>query len=142
MQTLRAPHCLVVSISLLLASVSALPQSQDAATERDQLANQRIRVEAALRARDEEQRAALENDAESAADDGNAPDLVANPGNTRAVLSNATPPTASSAPQSRDDASLSQALDQLQRLGQLKDAGYVTDAEFEQIKRRILEQNF
>ncbi len=30
-------------------------------------------------------------------------------------------------------------LEQLRSLGELRDAGYVTDAEFEEIKRRILD---
>lgn len=34
---------------------------------------------------------------------------------------------------------ISSMLEELERLGQLRDAGYVTDEEFEQIKRRILD---
>lgn len=34
------------------------------------------------------------------------------------------------------------ALDELEKLGRLRDAGYVTDAEFDRIKQRILDANF
>ena len=60
---------------------------------------------------------------------------------TSAVL---TPSTTTRGPVPSADspsrAALSVALEQLRTLGELRDAGYVTDDEFERIKRRILEE--
>ncbi len=53
-----------------------------------------------------------------------------------AAPSPATPEPAPAAGQGTGD--ISQALEQLRELGELRDAGYVTDEEFEQIKERIL----
>ena len=39
------------------------------------------------------------------------------------------------------DRGMSAVLEQLKSLGELKDAGHVTDDEFERLKQRILEEN-
>jgi hypothetical protein len=41
-----------------------------------------------------------------------------------------------------DPAGISRALEQLRELGELHDAGYLTDEEFERVKQRILDSRF
>ncbi len=136
----------LLSVAFVLGSAGQVAaQSDDAATERARLANQRIQAEAARREREEEQRDA----AELAARQASVPAVAgaANDGTPRmpnpsqpmptSVSNDQRPPVAPSPPVA-DPAALSEALDQLRRLGELKDAGYLTDAEFAAIKERIL----
>lgn len=137
---------------------------ENAAAERARIANERIQADLAARAKAEEERqrnamrpAASVVVAPASAE--SAPVLPA-----EAVLAPATPPanpagqppaapTAATAVESppapaarpappRDPAATSAALAQIQKLGELRDAGYVTEAEFERIKSRILSENF
>lgn len=144
----------------------ALAQDQDAAAERARIANQRIQAEVALRERAERTRrdeaaraaaatqpAAASADATPATVSAGSPPAAAIPQVTsaepRADMPEVVPvisadqPVRTAAPakgQSSGDANISRALEQIRSLGELKDAGYVTEAEFEQIKRRILEE--
>ena len=45
-------------------------------------------------------------------------------------------------PAVNEPANLWEALEQLRTLGELRDAGYVTDDEFARIKKKILEKQF
>lgn len=121
---------ILLALSVTAMPAAAAPQDVDAAAERARLANERIGAERELRAREEERlrQQALADRAQAAARD------VAE-----------TTPVAASAAASEDSAArdsdrdISQMLEQLRTLGELKDAGYVTDAEFDSIKRRILD---
>lgn len=133
---------LVVVFLLLFASM-AWAQADDMAAERARLANQRIEAEA--RAREEQERQArLAAERELAA----VPQQTAPPVAVEARRTTAETPAPT--PQSaRDDvapgdatipsADVDRILQQIRTLGELRDAGYVTDAEFERIKRRILD---
>ena len=52
------------------------------------------------------------------------------------------PPSAGTADVQTDPAEISRTLEQLRELGELKDAGYLTDEEFERLKQRILDRRF
>lgn len=94
-----------------------MAQTTEAADERARLANQRIQAEADRQAREEALR-----QAQAAAEPGQSASTDAIP--------NAEP------------ADVTKALEQLKMLGELKDAGYVTDAEFSRIKQKILDSQF
>ena len=108
----------------------ARSQSPDPAAERARLGNERI--EAERRAREE-----LEQQ-----------ELAPQPAGQPAVAS--TPPTpapgkaAPAAPQRplTDADRTERGLAQLQELAKLKDAGYLTDAEFQRVKQQILDSHF
>ncbi|MDJ0750564.1 MAG: SHOCT domain-containing protein [Woeseiaceae bacterium] len=118
---------LCMSVLALLVVAAQMPAlADDVADERARLANQRIQIEEERRARDEaerQQRAAAE----------------------QTVASEDVGETA--APVVKDIASdvsvermeMSRALEQLRELGALRDAGYVTEQEFEQLKKKILD---
>ena len=129
------------SIAILCATILAAmcaavaAQDVDAAAERARLANERIAAESERRAREaerlqQEALAAREAATDEAGDDAAVP---ARAGPAPETAADATPV---GAPQP----DLSRMLEQLRTLGELKDAGYVTDAEFERIKQRILDE--
>lgn len=131
--------------TLLLLSLLASPggaQENDLADERARLANQRIEAEA--RAREEQERQARL--AAERAEGKTSPTPAPPPGGeSRGVESDAAAPPASIAPAAAPRASatsqgeLDRLLEQIRTLGELRDAGYVTDQEFERIKTRILD---
>lgn len=97
-------------------------------SERARLGNQRIQTEVELRAREEQQRLeAAEREKLREQDEGTESDAAIAP-------SSGSPPT--EAGSSKD---MSRTLEQLRSLGELKDAGYVTEDEFERIKQKILD---
>lgn len=114
----------VVTVALaLLAGMPALGQSDDPAAERARLANQRIQAEAQRQAEIEEERRRQEAaKAQRSAPQANAPNVD-------------TPAT--DAPPGRAD--MYRVLEQLRELGELKDAGYLTDDEFSALKEKILD---
>lgn len=135
-----------------LSALAAMPvygQNTDTASERARLANERIRLEA--QRREEEERRRLEQEAAEA----EAAETSATAGRARATTSGksgasrrqdplpASPgaPTESS-PSRAGNPTVSLVLRQLRELGELKDAGYVTEEEFERIKARILASEF
>jgi hypothetical protein len=128
-------RCRVVALSCLLASAPglALAQSQDAAAERARLGNERIQAEAERQAR------------EAAAEVSNqSPVPVAPRGSaqTGPSPSPAEESTAQTRPAAVDADRTDRGLRQLRELGRLKDAGYLTDAEFARIKQQILDGHF
>ncbi|MDJ0758193.1 MAG: SHOCT domain-containing protein [Woeseiaceae bacterium] len=135
----------------LLASPVAWSQAQDMAAERARIANQRIQVEAARIAEEEKRRAQAEAE-EAAARERYEERLV-----QRAEANARTPveeqpviepiplgPASSPAPvpapvSASNQPGLSRILEQIKTLGELRDAGYVTDEEFQRIKSKILD---
>jgi len=124
---------LILLAALTLALMHQPAAAQDpstAAAERARLANQRIEAEARRRAEEEQarqQEAILETPAQAASVAASQPPAVAG-----TATRPATPPA-------HDAADLSLVLQQLKALGELKDAGYVDDEEFERIKQRIID---
>lgn len=96
--------------------------------ERARLANQRIRTESELRAR-EEQRRLEEAEQQRLREQGEAKE-----GDDSFVPGADVKPT-----DSADRADLSRTLKQLRSLGELKDDGYITEEEFQKIKKKILD---
>jgi hypothetical protein len=141
-------------LALLVATVvapAAWTQAPDPAEERARLANQRIQAEAARQA--EEERARREMTPQAAAAQpvapgpAQSPAVVAVPPPSTPATSVPTPsisqaPAGTEAARQARDAQTSRALEQLKQLGELRDAGYVTEQEFERIKSRILDDRF
>ncbi len=139
----------------LLASPVAWSQAQDMAAERARIANQRIQVEAA-RIEDEERRRAEAEAEEAAAQARYEERLVQRAeANARQPVEE-TPvlepipvgpaPTPAPAPapvpasvSASDQVGMSQTLEQIRTLGELRDAGYITEEEFTRIKSKILD---
>lgn len=117
---------------LAVAPGLILAQSQDAAAERARLGNERIQAEAERRAQEELE---LRNRASDAAPKAQA----ARTGPAQAPTEDrpARPPRPAV-----DADRTERALEQLGALGKLKDAGYLTDDEFQRIKQRILDSHF
>ena len=117
---------LAVLVSLTLASVaSPAALANDVAAERARLANDRIRAEEEQRARDEAEKVE-QAQVEQAQVEQAQVEKPAVPAESR------TPPTA-------DRIEMTRALEQLRELGALKDAGYLTDEEFQLLKQKILD---
>ena len=115
---------LVVTAALaLLAGMPAPGQSDDAAAERARLANQRIQAEAERQAEIEEQRRRQQA-------------VQAQRSAPQASSSEVDTP-ASDVPADRTD--MYRVLEQLRELGELRDAGYLTDDEFAVLKKKILD---
>ena len=102
--------------------------AQSLESERERLGNQRIRTETEIRARAEQRR--LE-EAELARQ--RAQDESLNSEKAIAPRSGPKPTEAGS------KADMSRTLEQLRSLGELKDDGYITDEEFQKIKKKILD---
>lgn len=118
---------------LAFAPGLALGQSQDPAAERARLGNERI--EAERRAREElEQNRATEPAAQPAASPTASPALGTQ-------SQGEAPPAGPRRPPTEADRT-ERGLQQLRELGKLKDAGYLTDAEFQRIKQQILDIHF
>ncbi len=129
---IAAPFCL-----LALAPGLVLAQTPDAAAERARLANERIQIEAERRNQEELARTGQVADPVPARGAATPIPAQAPPGESRPA---AEPPQP--ARPAADDARTERALEQLRELGELKDAGYLTDEEFRRIKQRILESHF
>jgi hemolysin activation/secretion protein len=127
---------------LIVAMASAMAQADDVAAERARLANQRIQVEEERRAREEEERLEQaqtqpepENLRGSTMETASASDQPQE--TSSAPASRGTQTSASGAPVDRIE--MSRVLEQLRELGALREAGYVTEEEFEQLKKKILD---
>jgi len=124
-------------------------EEERARAERARLANQRIEAEAARQAAEERARQDMAAGAvaRQPADAGAArsPTVAAVPSSSVSQSPAGEPPQptvgAETARQARD-VQTSRALEQLRQLGELRDAGYVTDEEFDRIKNRILDDRF
>ncbi|MDJ0701624.1 MAG: SHOCT domain-containing protein [Woeseiaceae bacterium] len=139
-------------IALLLSgpliTIPAWSQSDEIASERSRVADERIRIEAERMAQEEKRRAEEGADAERLstleAQKTEAPpevepqDII----QPQPDVIPATVATSETAPHSGGETGrlgMSLMLEHLNVLGQLRDSGYVTEAEFERIKQRILE---
>lgn len=113
-----------VALLVFAAPVPAL--ADEVADERARLANQRIQVEEERRAREDAERLrkAAAEQSTAAGDTSDAAAPV-----DRDVASEV----------SAERMEMSRALEQLRELGALRDAGYVTEQEFEQLKKKILD---
>ncbi|KPJ79349.1 MAG: hypothetical protein AMJ58_12320 [Gammaproteobacteria bacterium SG8_30] len=132
----------------------AAGQTPDAASERARLGNQRTQAEAERRMREERevQRAAPDVLGESTGETSRQPGTPTSSGVVDPTGSYSPPRSGPSSmaagsvapprPPATDDELTERALKQLRDLGELKDAGYVTDEEFQRIKQRILERQF
>jgi len=117
---------------LAVAPALAFGQSPDPAAERARLANDRIQAEAESRARqDLEQQSRAPEPARQPA---------AGPTPPRQPQGEVTP--AEPRRSATDADRTARGLEQLRELGALKDAGYLTDAEFQRVKQRILDSHF
>ena len=123
---------LILTLLAPLVVVAPAPATADeVADQRARLANQRIQVEEQRRAREEAERLGQET-AEQEITEQAAPEqdtLEPLPTDTAAVVADA----------SVERMEMSRALEQLRELGALRDAGYVTEQEFEQLKKKILD---
>lgn len=135
-----------LSIILLapLVAVALTPAiADDVAAERARLANQRIQIEEERRAREEEKRLVqAQAQAQTETEDRRETNVEVAPASEQPG-DTSSPPAArstqtgvSGAPADRVE--MSRALEQLRELGALRDAGYVTEEEFEQLKKKIL----
>ena len=138
----------VLLLSGLLFTAPAWSQSNDIASERSRVADERIRIEAERIAQEEKRRAeaaaeaerlrALETEQARVQAEVEQQDMV----QPQSDVIPATVTTSESA--SRYDGEtgrlgMSRMLEHLNVLGQLRDSGYVTEAEIERIKQRILD---
>ena len=134
--TLR--RTVVPLLVLSLASGLASGQAPDPAAERARLANERIQIEAERRAQEELARQQQQGTRPATAPDAEPPLPARSPATP--------PPPAAAAAEPRgpvgDMERTQRGLQQLRELGQLKDAGYLTDDEFQRIKQRILDSQF
>jgi CRP-like cAMP-binding protein len=128
-------------VSLLIVAMTPA-MADDVAAERARLANQRIQIEEERRAREEEER--LEQAQAQIEPEGRHETIVdiAEPSDqpqetSSAPVSRGTQTSASGAPVDRIE--MSRVLEQLRELGALREAGYVTEEEFEQLKKKILD---
>jgi 3-oxoacyl-ACP reductase-like protein len=122
-----------VALACLLAVLPgvALGQSTDAAAERARLANERIEAEAERRAREEQEQ---QNRAAAPV----APVPASAPSRAPAGPAGPAAPTG---PATAADLT-AQGLEQLRELVKMKEAGNLTDAEFQRIKQKILDSHF
>jgi hypothetical protein len=121
----------VAALSCLLAIAPGLAfaQAPDAAAERARLANERIQAEAERQAREEQER---QNRAAAAA----APSRSSQAAPAPSQL------TAGPTRPATDADRIERGLEQLRELARMKDAGYLTDAEFQRVKQKILDSHF
>ncbi|MDJ0708883.1 MAG: SHOCT domain-containing protein [Woeseiaceae bacterium] len=120
-------NILHITLIVALALVPLAPAlADDVASERTRLANQRIQVEEERRAREEAERLSREAGERSTPDEG---------ASARAIPDGKDVVREVSA----ERMAVSRALEQLRELGALRDAGYVTEQEFEQLKKKILD---
>ena len=119
-------------LPLLIVALAPVPTLADeVAAERARIANQRIQVEEERRAREaEEQRAREEAERRALEEKQKRGETTSEPPSSDNDLSDAPP---------AGRIEMSRALEQLRELGALRDAGYVTDEEFEQLKKKILD---
>lgn len=122
---------------VFLTPVPAPGQSTDMAAERARIADQRIQAEAARIAGEEDERQRQAEAQARAQEELPAARAAEQPGTQAAPVKSTSPPDPVI-----PDADMSTALEQIRTLGELKDAGYLTDEEFARIKSRILDSNF
>ena len=110
--------------------------ADDVADQRARLANQRIQAEEARRAREEaELLRQSASEPASAVEASSAQETASRNANEPAMPAGKDAASIVSA----ERMEMSRALEQLRELGALRDAGYVTEQEFEQLKKKILD---
>jgi hypothetical protein len=117
----------VAALSMALAQTTGAEDST--VSERERLGNQRIQIEAEMRAREEQRR--LE-EAELAR-------LQAEEAALRREAAATAPVATPGASKADDRVDMSRTLEQLRMLGELQDDGYITEEEFGRIKKKILD---
>jgi len=115
-------------VCIAVPAMAVAQQNNSMESERQRLGNERIQQDLELRAREEQRR--LEE-----AEQSNPKSQQEAPAYQEADASDSQ----SSQSEALEDADLSQMLEQLRTLGELKDDGYITEAEFSRIKQRILD---
>jgi hypothetical protein len=128
------PRATALICLLAFAPGLALGQSQDPAAERARLGNERIEAERRAREELEQQNRAPQPAAQPAGQ----PTALSAP---RTQPQGEAPPPGPRRPPTEADRT-ERGLQQLRELGKLKDAGYLTDAEFQRIKQQILDIHF
>jgi len=128
-------------VFLTLLTPVARAQADDLAAERTRLANQRIEAEA--RAREEQDRQAAGGERVEAIPRQAVPPAAIEPRNvaseTPALSAEIAPVGVTRRETARPPGDVERMLEQIWTLGELRDAGYVTDTEFDRIKQRILD---
>jgi len=119
---------------LAFAPGLAFGQSQDPAAERARLGNERIEAERRAREELEQPDRATEPAGQPAGQPAASP-------TPRTQSQGEAPPPGPRRPPTEADRT-ERGLQQLRELGKLKDAGYLTDAEFQRIKQQILDIHF
>ena len=127
---LRTLMIYVAGLSIALAQTTGIADQTENATvsERERLGNQRIQIEAEMRAREEQRRLEEAEQARLRAEQAAARSEMAAAQNAK--------PDATEAAGSND---MYRTLEQLRLLGELKDDGYITEEEFRKIKQKILD---
>ena len=136
----RLPVILIgIAAAIVVAAQSAVAQDAEGINaERARLGNQRIQQDMELRAREEEERRLEENTQPDQQPQEPAPQpLVVSEANSPAVAESTAPLPQSSGP--GGDPDMSKVLEQLRVLGELKDAGYVSEQEHAELKQKILD---
>jgi len=160
---MRSAFATITIVAWALAPGPVHAQATDTAAERARLGEERARIEAERRARETDaKQAAPQVDLASDAATPPVPDTIRDEvpraetvirapvpdAESTLPMATAPPPPADDPARSRtadtqsDPAEISRTLEQLRELGELKDAGYLTDEEFEHIKQRILDRRF
>ena len=127
---LRTLMIYVAGLSIALAQTTGIADQAEnaAASERERLGNQRIQIEAEMRAREEQRRLEEAEQARVRAEQAAARSEMAAAQNAK--------PDAAEVAGSND---MYRTLEQLRLLGELKDDGYITEEEFGRIKQKILD---
>lgn len=130
----------MTSPSLVVAQTNDASDAQLMEAERQRLGNQRIQQDMEWRAREEEERRLAQERQQAARSRGSAQQENAGPQEAAptmtesdALKSQPAPPGAGS------NNEMSRLLEQLRILGELKDAGYITEQEHKKIKQKILD---
>ncbi len=148
---MRRSLTIFLACSLTVASQPASAQDDSAAAERARLANQRIHAESERLARELERQQRLDAETQPRLADETTENRSIAPVQaevrqpTDPLLPTAVPKVSAdgmrAGAKEEAAADLSRRLEQLRTLGELWDAGYVNDEEFERIKRRILDSD-
>ena len=128
---LRTLLIYVAGLSMALAQTTVIADQTENTTvsERERLGNQRIQIEAEVRAREEQRRLEEAEQARLRAQE------AALRSEAAAIAPGATP----GATKVDNGVDMRRTLEQLRMLGELKDDGYITEEEFRKIKQKILD---
>ena len=128
---LRTLMIYVAGLSIALAQTTGIADQAESATisERERLGNQRIQIEAEMRAREEQRRI---EEAEQAR-------LQAAEAAQRSAVAATAPGSMPGATTAGSRVDMTRTLEQLRMLGELQDDGYITEEEFRKIKQKILD---